>query len=276
YKFPPYSPKSAWCKGFARRFVLANPAKVNEFLWREKKTALGDFRKAYEGTLRMWLAKDLKNLSGPEFAKTLKRKIEESLKADTPMLKRYYPRIGEKDLLIVHINNLVHGHYEFKTTYGRPENAESLLRQPTADCSELGRAGAVLASLFRDDVKIFVFGIDYQTNHGRFESSHCLFATSDYILDPEVNMIIRAGLNEILKIPADKRFERLMESERISLFHNRYLEPARRKAQIETHGTDGGVIVFYYPWYIRGFDRGKSRVTLLDIPKELRFKSGQE
>ncbi|MDY7010751.1 MAG: hypothetical protein SVV80_08375, partial [Planctomycetota bacterium] len=44
YRLAPYSPKSAWCKGFARRFVLANPAKVNEFLWREKKTALGDFR----------------------------------------------------------------------------------------------------------------------------------------------------------------------------------------------------------------------------------------
>ncbi len=279
YRLPPYSPKSAWCKGFARRFVLANPARVNEFLWREKKTAQADFRRAYEGTLRMWLAEDLRDLSGTEFAKTLKRKIEESLKADTPMLKRYYPRVGEKDLLLVHVNNLVHGHYEFKTTYGQPENAESLLRQLTGDCSELGQAGAVLVSLFREDAKIFLFCSDYQTELGQFQTDHCIYVTKDYIFDPVVNMVIRSDLKQILEIAPEKRFESLMDNGRIYLFHNRYLIPDVRKKCIKSYGTDGGVLVFYYPWYLRGFGLKGSKERHMDIPQNLIFarngKSGQ-
>ncbi len=269
YRLPPYLPGSAWCKGFARRFVLANPARVNEFLWRERKTAASDFQKAYEGTLRIWLRTDLKNLSGTELAEALKNKIRDSLKDCKPLLKRYYPDMPEKDLLLVHINNLLHGHYEFKTTYGQPENAESLLRQPTGDCSELGRAGAVLASLFREDAQIFSFSSDYQTEQGRFQTSHCIYVTKDYIFDPVVNMVIRSDLKRILEIAPEKRFESLMDNGRIYLFHNRYLTPGVRKKQIESYGTDGGILIFYYPWYLRGFGLKGSKEIDLDIPKNL-------
>jgi len=271
YREPAYLPKSAWHRGFARRFVLANPPAINEQIWRRQSAGGQAFRRAYAGTLRMWLVQDLANLDGPALGEALKRRVQASFEANLPALKRQAPGAGRDVLLMCHIMQLVHGHYAFATTAGAPKNAGALLRLPTGDCSEFGRAGAVLARLFRADARILSFKASYTSELGPFEAGHCVFAAADCIFDPSVNLSIRASWRELKDKPSPDRFETLLKDGRLHLLYNRFLEPQERRMQIVERSTDGGVMAFFYPWYCRGFGTGRSAFYPLPVPDNLRF-----
>jgi len=271
YFIPPYCPDSAWFKGFARRFVLANPQEVNRFLYAQHDSAFRDYKSVYEGTLRHWLENKLADTAPEKFLEVLKELIEHLYISNTEMLMRYYPDVPKEKLLLIHINNLVHGHFGFGTQRKVCQTSRELFSLLIGDCSELALAGAIMASLFTNDAKIISFFVDYQTELGHFQAGHAIYTAGNYLFDPEVNMVITATIENILALPKSHRFTRLMEDNYIRIMYNRYLEPKKRKLQIENRNTDGGVIVFYYPWYLRGLDGDKSKIVIKQIPKRFRW-----
>jgi hypothetical protein len=266
---PPHLEGAAFYAGFGRRFVTANPPELNARIWRSQREGEADFRRRYADLLRVWLVRDLADLSGRALGRALKGRILATFEDYLPELRKLAPGLAEDELLMVHVMQLVHGHYVFATTPGKPESAGHLLRKPTGDCSELGRAAAALASLFRDDVEVVNLWIDYQTEAGLMQGGHCIFATPAGLYDPTVNMAVALDWPNLRDEPAPVDFAELLEERKVILLHNRYLQPARRSRIIAERKTDAGVLTFYYPWYMRGFGRGEFILNAHPVPAAL-------
>ena len=235
------------------------------------------FERAYEGKLRRWLDEDLKGATEAELPTVLRKLIVTSFDENRDVLRRQFPELSDDSLLAAHVVQLVHGHYEFATQTTECSGPGELLDLPHADCSELADACALLLSLFDKSAQLVSFGVDYDTELGHFRASHAVVAAGGMILDPTINMIITKSIKEILELPKATRFEDLLESDDLHLGYNRYLEPKRRRIQIEQHNTDAGVLAFYYPWYLEGLSAPRSTITYRQIATSRRFvQSTQE
>jgi hypothetical protein len=118
--------------------------------------------------------------------------------------------------------------------------------------------------------------VQYDTDIGPFQASHAIVTTDESVIDPTINMIITTTFEQMRDMPRARRFEALVKSGDVHLAYNRYLEPARRKRQIQQHNTDAGVLAFYYPWYLDGLSAPDSTLTYRDLPPQVRFAKEKE
>jgi hypothetical protein len=255
----PYAAGAPWLASNSRVYVEATPAVTLRNMYFNSPRSYRSFVENFYGVLRTWLHEaERRRLRGNDQLKAfLGGHLDDHFQHARRFLAAAYPGKSEQTYRLLMCMNLVHGYYLYATTYGYGRTLRQMLHLRTGDCNEIGflltnlvRAAGVRASAL---AQIY----NYPSTQGPFQASHVVVYAGGLWLDAEINTALAVDLNQIARISPMSRLQHLQDRRRVFGFYDWYLEPNVRGEQL-SRGVDGGIIAFYYQFYLAGIAQGNT------------------
>ncbi len=281
-ELPPYSQGAPWSPNNSKTFVNALPNSMHQAMFFNDKNTFNEFVTRYKDRIRQWSNDFLKspgNKSDEELAEFLEQRLHESYSQNLSFLRSKYTGLTDRQYIVLNAMNLVHGHFDF----GLPEfyNTDSkpidFCLLTFGDCSEYANLLFNLLELQNIPAKIVGYTWNFDTSllyqsgtSGNFQAGHQLVWSEGMLVDSEINVAFDVeGDYELRNRSIENPLIDMIDNHKIYGFYNWLLKPDIRKEQL-ARNMDGGIIAFYYHYYLAGLHKGKSyRQSFLPV---VRFK----
>jgi hypothetical protein len=263
----PYQRGAPWSDRANRAFVDAQPPELLQRMYFNSPSAQKFYASYFKRPLRRWVhSADREGLkTDAELLQFLGARLKAHFRVTHRHLRRLYPGQSPDTYRLLMAMNLAHGYYSYATVRGPNRNVFRTLHMRAGDCTEIGHLMTVLAKAQGIHARTLGQSYNYPTPQGKFVASHVVAYAGGLWLDAEINVAFALDFRNLARIRPASRLEALLNRRRVFGFHNEYLRPPVRLAQL-SRGLDGGILSFYYKYYFAGIGNGHTQLTLQPPP----------
>jgi hypothetical protein len=259
---PPYLPGASWLASNSRVFVAGTWQPLLKKMDFNNFANFSDYVYNFRFVLRRWQteAAMLGLMSDPQgFHAFLTDKLNEEFSLTRDLLASKYPGLTDIQYRLLMSMNLASGYFNF----ARGSNVTSLwqlMGDTEGNCAHLAQLVRWLAVLQGIPATDYAIALNFPTPYGQFAAGHNLVFAGGMLLDAEIDCAFNIGsLGALESIAPGNRLSTLLNDGKVYGFYNWLDSPPVRNEQL-SRGQDGGVIAFYYYWYLMGIDQGNTRV----------------
>ncbi len=264
---PPYLSHAPWLdQSGSRRHIDHLPREFHEALFFNSQATFEAFTSKYKDVYATWLG-DIKRLRYPrkrawEFVRD---RLNKNFHRNVEFIRSTYAGLTPKQYKVLDVMNLVHGYFRFGTFNTRLGKQTAVQVNDLGDSSEIANLVSTLLTLWEIPHRIIGYAWRFESHAwkstlalGDFFAGHQLVQAAGLIVDGETNMAFHVGDNyQLTGIAPERRLSELIAEHRIYGFYNWFLKPEVRAEQLK-RGVDGGIIAFFYYYYLYGTDQADS------------------
>ncbi len=259
----PQTDVAAWSANNNHAFVDAEPQTLLHQMYFNSPTTYQAYVHNFQGVLRDWVAQaDRQGITDDaSLMQFLGTHLQAEFQKTRSVLAQMYPSQSDETYHLLMDMNLAHGYYIYATVPIANRSLYVQLHLHTSDCVGIAQLLQFLVKADGIPARQLVQSYHYQSALGPFIASHDVVYAGGFWLDAEINTAFRLNLAQLVRIPPNQRLESLFEHHRVYGFYDWYLQPQVRQAQL-ARGLDGGIIAFYYQYYLGGIGQGRTELTL--------------
>ncbi len=253
-----------WAPSNSRAFATSVPAQLLEESYFNSPQTYRFYRSYFHGVLQQWVAQaDQQGITDNNgLVQFLGARMQTYFGQTRKHLATFYPGQTLETYQLLMAMNLAHGYFTYDTIPKADRSYDEILHLQAGDCVEIAQLLTIL--LHAEGVAARDLGLvdNFETNLGQFVSGHVLVNAGGLWLDAETNTAYALSLQQIERVPPAERLQTLFDAGRVFGFYNWYLQPQVRQKDVAI-GQDGGIVAFYYQYYLEGIGQGNTKVYYL-------------
>jgi hypothetical protein len=259
----PYAAGAPWDPDNSRAILTDETPALLQGMYFNSLVSYRLYVDQFYGVLRSWVHEaDLNRITGnDELVAFLGRKLAAHFNQTGTTLARLYPGQTTETYRLLMAMNLAHGYFIYGPAYGSHRAFNRLLHLSMGDCSEIADLAHLLIQAEGIPVQLVEQGYSYQSAIGFIGAGHVAVYAGGLWLDAEINTAFAFTFRDLARTAPNQRLQSLLDHHRVYGFYDWYLQPQVRAEQL-ARGWDGGIIAFYYKYYLAGYQNGNSRVLL--------------
>ncbi len=258
----PFADGAPWSPLANRAFITAQPQSELQAMYFNSPGTYQSFVENFYGVLHSWVQEaDLLGITDDtRLMPFLAAHLQAEFVGTRSLLASAYPGQNDQTYRLLLAMNLTHAYFPYGAIpHYRGLSLYQTLHLPMGDCTQIADAlvGIVRASgvAARELGQVY----DFPSPVGPFLANHVVVYAGGLWLDAEINTAFVLDLNQIQQVAPADRLQFLLDNQRVFGFYDWYLQPQVRLNQL-AQGQDGGIIAFYYQYYLEGLGNGDTQI----------------
>ena len=256
YAAPPWAPLNA------RQFVTAEAPALLQAMYFNNPATYQAYVQNFHGVLARWVASADRHHLRTDAALTtyLQGQLAAEFQTTRDVLAEMYPKQSTETYELLLAMNLVTGFYQYATAPLIHRSLYAQLHLHIGDCAQIAQLLESVIHIEGFPAQQLAQYYNFTTPLGPFMASHDVVYAGGLWLDAEVNTAFAFNLQGLEKIAPYDRLPSLVNHHHVFGFYNWYLQPQVRASQLAV-GLDGGILSFYYQYYLAGIGQGATQIA---------------